>query len=934
MSKIGKKKQELEEKALGKEVMELFGRGKNKNLFVSLDDIMRLSGRGRESAMPIPNTLNGQKKIWILTNSSGEYIYISTALKYQSPELINGLSGKYFDLMGKWLQKNFDAKKTITLKPEDLKKYEADLQLPDQCVGYFLKCFIDCGLIKVGRGKALSLAAKNVELTASKLRNVIVAKNVRDVTSHEEIISGKEDVFATLKRLHTRNDKKMKMPVIQLEVDDSFDIQHLCGIRIGHKNTDHEQLEAIVVDLEARTKAELPHLIVVSDLIQGSFQYDQVERQVTLVDGLDNDGNQLAVAKALLKRISNLGVKVVVNKGDDDKLLAKNITIGMMLDLRKHEMPDSENENELVSHTQMQKMWRSKNRKAIYDFAWRIAIEYMMRTGRELRSAKKIKEISNGSLEMAEANLLFNAYEKLAAGESLPGDYSSILEIDKIPLPGKVFNDFTVADDFILDVRITNRATGKKSQILVAERHYFRLTSTSMINDPAAVLRAIYGQTKNKGDKIPNYIFVEHEAQSLMFSTGSFTIVTLPGMQKMNLDERGQYSGVVSDPPRRIVMTRREVFGSGSTPFKIYPDKSFEVSFFNRHFMEKADISKDRIAIPIFTDWQTGSISASTDLQAIFLDYVFHELLPNHPTYLAWLGDIIEAFNFQAHAIENQLMGLVSADSQKELIERMIISALSGVPKKDLLENLGDTIIVPGNHEWNSGGKWPGVVHCDMIKSGFEIGLAKAGAYDPARPDGKIGPQVKIYDSALDENGNFMKVYAAQKKIGGYGFRFQHMIVEKGAGGAGGLPALRLKNQLSSNDWRGVDIVNVGHWHNPEFYLSGNTLIVESGSLAGPTGFEYLKTLKATTGATVIKVGGNKAVSARFMNAETLANYPPKGFISEKNLNELGFKTDSGFNRLKHGFIPMEGQPQSSLQKYLWSLINKINREPSSIFGR
>jgi len=934
MKKAKGKNSEREGKKLAEKVMTFFGRVKEKKLFLSLGDIAEIVGIKKESAIYTASILNADGKVAILTNRSGELIYlcrITSILKYKSEELIQNLSDKYFNQAGAWLQKKLAAKKAITLDVKELAKFEKDFELPAQLIAYFLNCFADCGLIEVGHDRLLSLTSKNAELTASKLRNILIAKNSTEVASAEEKVSGKEDVFAILKKLHARHDKETKMAVIPIEVEDSFKIQHICEIRIGHQDTDVIQLEEIVQSLEARTKAELPSLLVVTGLIQGTFQHIQKSRRNTLVTGLKSDGKQLAVAKKLLKRITHLGIKVVVNKGDDDKIWAENTALFMMDALEKHDKPNSKKKS--LSYIQIDRMKGTKRWDKVYDFVWRIALEYQLRAGRRLYSADEVAEKTDGAIKMEESAMLLEAYDILCRGEAVSSEWSAVLEVEKIPLPGKVFDNYTVVDDCQFQVQITDKETGKKSQILVMEKHFFRLTATSMISDPTAVLRAINGQIKNMGGKVPNYIFVEHEEQSLIFSTGSLTIVSLPGMQKMNIERRSQNANVQSDPIHRIATTRREVVTSGTMPFTIFPDKSFEASLFNRYYMEKANISKDRIAIPIFADWQTGSISASSDLQAIFLDFVLHELLPNHPTYLQWLGDINHGFNYPYHAIENQLTGLISADSQKEFNEKMIYRAVCEVPKKHLVEYLMHVGIVPGNHEWNSGSKWPGVVHCDMIKSAFELGLMRAGAYDPALKNYKAISRVKVYDSALDRSGNFMKVWASQQNIGGYGFRFQHLIVEKGARGTGGLPIYALKSQLCSNDFRGVDFLATGHWHNPELLKIGNTTGVINGSLAGPTGYEYLKALKATLGATVFYVGGNQPPSVRFMNAETLANYQPKGFYSEKNLNELGFKTDSGFNRLRHGFIPMDGQPQSAIQKYLWSVINKINREPGSIFG-
>jgi hypothetical protein len=934
MKKVKAEKSKFKDQKLAKRVMKLFGRGKDKKLFLGLGDMAKAVGREKEPTLPIANYLNSEGKVWILTNYSGEFTHvcgIPKILKYKSWELIQNLNDKYFNQVGDWLKKNLAAKKTITLRPEDLVKYQDELHLPDRFIAYLFNCFVDYRLISE-RGQVLSLAAKNAELTASKLRSIAIGKEIAEIADKKEPAIGDADVFTTLKKLYDKHNRETRIKTIPIEVEDFFRIQHLCEIKLGHQDLACVELEMAVIALETMDKARRPHILVVSGLIQGSFQNWQKRRRLTLVNGLKSDGAQLAIAKKLMARLTAIGIKVIVNLGEDDKILCENTAYLMLEAMKNDNAPDSKKRS--LSYIDMDRLKGSKMYDVVYDFIWYVAIEYMLRIGRRLRSADEVEKISNGAVRMEESIMLFKACQTLAKGELLSSDHASILEVNKIPLPGKVFNDFTVVDDCLFDVLIKNRATGKEKRLSIMEKHFFRLTASGMVSDPTKAIRNILAQLNSMGDEKPDVVFLEHEQQPFLFYTGKSLIASTPGMQNSNIYHNGLHSSVQLDPLHRILTTRKEVVGAGTMPITIFQDGSIEALMSFRHYLEKASISDRRIAIVFFADWHTGSDAAKSDLLVKFMDYCLHGLLPNYPTWLLYGGDMIQGNNYPTHVFENARMGLLSPDLQKKFNKNIICLSLSGAAKKDLIENLKGVRIVPGNHEWNSGYKWPGVIHCDLMEAAFELGLTKAGVYDPADLDRKTGPIVKVCDSMHDLEGNHFKVFAGHEDIGGYGIDFQHLLVEKG-GGQGGLPIFALKSILNgiSGSKKNTDFLATGNWHNPELWKLGNVTATISGSGTGGTGFEHFRALCSTFGATIFLVGGGLAPAVRSLNEESLINWPMRGFFSEAHLNEFGFKTDASFDRHKHGFARFEGQPQSALQKILWSMIDKLNWDPGSTFG-
>ncbi len=923
------------------QAMRLFGRTEGHRLFLSLDFIAQALKRATNEVESTTAKLIASDKVVVFRNHSDEKIFacrIPEILRYKSSELIETLSDQSFNKVGKWLfgQLSASSADPLKLSVRNLTAFEKELALPSQFIFYFISCFVEYGLVRVDKkSRELSLAPGQKDLSASSLRNVV---SVRSVKSHahkeERSAPGDQDMFRHLGSLYAAHDTETQMQTIAIEADGVFKTHHICEINLGHQDTDLKNLEATVVGLESMTRSNRPSVIIIGGLIQGTFQHVQKNRRNTLVRGLKSEGRQLEVAKSLLKRISRLGVKTVLNLSSADRLRCENGVGFMMQAIENYDNPTSDDQKSSLHFMQLDRMKATKLWDNIFEFYWYVALEYQFRCGRRFYSADEVWKKTNGRIGMEESILLLEAYRKLREGKPLTDRYS-VIEVANIPLPGKVFDDFTVVDDCRFAVRIKDGSTGQERRISMMEKHFFRLTSTSMVADPTAAVRSIMAQLNSMDAEKPDVVFIEREHMPFLWLTDHTLVVSLPGMQKSNINRASLHSGVSGDPSHRILTTRKEVFGGGTMPLSFYPDGSFEVSLRDNYYMDKSTISSDRIAIPFFVDWQTGSVTASSDLQAIFMDWCLHHILPYHPTWFFYGGDHIQGFNYQHHAIESQRMGLVSADSQKEFVQGMISYALSGVPKKNLVHNLKGVRIIPGNHEWNSGSKWPGVIHCEMVRNAFDGAFGRAGVPVIALPNETQDLRVKICDSARDDAGNHYKVWAFHEDIGGYGFRCQHMIVERGAKGQGGPPIYALKSQLNGNSesMRGVDIMATGHWHSPMLWKLGNTTTMISGSLAGTSGYEYLRGLHATVGCSVIFLGGGLPPTIRFLNAESLARYEPQGFYSKKNLAEIGFRDDPGFDRLKHGFARFAGQPQSAVQKFLWATIDRYNWDPGTVLG-
>lgn len=917
--------------------MRLFGRNEKEKLFINSTDLARLFKKGKESTISTTSKMIVKNKVCAFNNANNELIYacrVPEVLTYTSWELIDNIPEKYFNDVGSWLSNKLLDKEKIIFDLGSLKKFEEELELPSLFIHYLINCYVDCGLIKVNEKKQIFFDSRNDnQLNTNKLKNVSLTKKLMENAQKEDDAMNPEiDSIDILKKLHEEHEIRTKITTIPINAKDDFSINHICEIRIGHQDADLKELEAQIIYLESLTADELPDLIVLSGLIQGTFQHVQKNRRNTLVGGLKGDGQQLYIAHNLMKRISSVGVRIVLNKTDDDKIWAENTSVFMMKALEKNYSPDKSKKS--VHFMEIDRMKGTKVWDMVYDFVWRVALEYQIRMGRRLYSAEEVSDKTNGAVQLEESIILLLAYNSLVAGEPLNDDYFKIIDVDKIPIPGKVFDDFMMVDDCVFDVTIEDSKTKKVRNISILEKHYFRLSANSMVADPTVAMRSIVAQLSCMGEKKPDVVFIEHEQQSFLFFTDHTLVVSLPAMQTYNINRRSQNSSISSDPSHRILTTRKEISVAGSTPFKFYKDGSFEIFFNNKHYMDKASISSERIAIPWCVDWQTGSVTASSDLQAKFMDYIMYQLVPNYPTWLFYGGDHVQGYNYPQHPIENQSMGLIGIDTQKQFVKVLIQNALLDVPKEIIVKNLKHVGIIPGNHEWNPGNKF-GLTHCDMIENAFREKFIHSGIYVPTVLGELAEPRIQIYESASDNMGNHYKVPAGHETIGGYGFRFQHLLVERGTKGAVGTPVTALKSQLvgNSESFIGVDFVATGHWHSPQLLKLGNTTAFISGSLASTSGYEYLRGLHATIGACVLYVGGNKPPSIKFLNTEALLNYEPQGFYSKKNLSSIGFNDDIGFDPFQHRFNLLDGKPQSGLQKFLWKTVDHINHSRDSVFG-
>lgn len=906
-----------------KNVLELFGRERNKHLYLTLTIVMDSLKSDAGRANWIMSHMIEVEKIASVTNPRDSVVYIvrnKKGFNYTSGELVRLLNRKYFDDVGRFLKKILNQEGLIEISDEFLEEHDDKLGLPADIIERIIYCFTEAGLLEISDRKLKwpkKLRRSDVKLDYDSVKSIFLSGEF--LSSDFKVVHGRRKEFSSFEdiaRIYEKHNKEMLAETLNFEAKNSIGIQHISEILFGHQDLDMSFLNRLLIELEKLSKDQRPDVIVVTGLVQGAFQHRQKNRRRTLVENLKSEDSQFKAAKMFLDRLLEMGFKVIYNKGDDDQGISENRTVDALIIMHNLNKPKKDTEKRSVNYWQFDKLKQTEAWDFHYWFQCNVVFEYMLRCGRRLYSADEVYEKSNGERRIEEYLMLLETYLALSEGKHVPDDfYKTILEIKNISLPNRQFDNFMVADDFKI------RTVLKGKTVEIWNIHNISLTPTAMLADPTKVARELIGQIGASGKNVPDALITEHQQQDFGCLKDNTLIVSTPGMHTANLTRKAYSSGVSIDSSRRKLTTRRELFSAGSTEISITSDKRYQAKFYAKNFLEKAGISPERITIALFSDWQIGSADFRPDLQVKVLDYILRNVLPNNPTYLFFVGDIIQGRNYKNMPNETQHVGLITIDSQQEFAKRILLNSFMYIPAKHL-DNLKLVGITPGNHELNSMYDFIGSSHSLFIKEVFELVSAQK----------KVNIKVVYYKSMASEYGDHIKAWVGKEKIAGYGVMVQHSIL--GKGGAGKPPVYGAKSLFQGTGQlvKDVDVILTGHWHEPYWLVVNDKLVVVNGSMAGLSAYEWKLGLRPTMATILLHLGGGVPPVLEIMTSETLFNHKPKGFYSFGKLAKIGFVDDNGFVPERHGFNRFKNTPKSAIQKSLWALIDEIIRNASSSF--
>ena len=299
------------------------------------------------------------------------------------------------------------------------------------------------------------------------------------------------------------------------------------------------------------------------------------------------------------------------------------------------------------------------------------------------------------------------------------------------------------------------------------------------------------------------------------------------------------------------------------------------------------------------------------------MDYVHNRVLARNPVAVFVGGDIVHGRIYPDFPSESQSTGLMSMESQIEFAKRMIGLSLKGLTPEQVAR-IHKVIVEPGNHEWNSGtSKWHGYSFTEYIRDAYARLYLRAGY-----PEERIEETVKFNNALQTPRGEFFRSWTGLEYFGENGVTVQHFALERGAkGNISGLPVYQAHvHSAGIGPLKGsINYELYGHWHHGQYGLFGNKLAIVGGSLAGMSGYEWMRAYQPTISGTILHIGGGLPPQIEFVSEEALINHTIRGGeFSDVTLAKKGYATDPEFDPHQHGiFLSRRDNPKSALQKFL-----------------
>lgn len=781
-------------------------------------------------------------------------------------------------------------------------------ELSKDAVQALITCFVEGGFVDVQKNgyKLTGAAKKENSLGYWQLRTIVEAAKVMAVPSLSIApIRETEDTYNFYEQFYANN----QIDRIRTETDhDSVKTLYLSDILLGNKNTDVRFLGKLIDFIKTLPKDKKPDVIVVSGLLQGGFQYLQKNMQQSLAYPLDSVNKQFEAAKAQLDDLKKIGAKIVYGVSTEDLMISENYNGEAIRMLRESGKSIADKDKRFITYWQFDQLKQSKLWNMHLRFQRDVVFPYCLRSGRRLLSADEIEKKTGGKVRLEEYVILYEAYAALMQGREISEEFRKVLgeDINNIPIPGKEF-------DFSINNGVNITSATRSGEYTTWFRHNFKFSAVPLYGDPNTDAEKAMAQLAAQGKRTPFATVQAHQKLLQVSQFGGAWVVTTPGMQSQRIEDEPESSAAVQDGINRGIHTRKIIPNPGALMLEAKDDYSTSFHLFNKILLDKAASLPKRAHVAAFSDWQVGSITSRPDMIVSFLDEVTKYLAKGEPVYMAFNGDIIQGRNYPNMPNENQGMMLISIDNQTSFVYQLLGEFFKGLPKEQL-RHVAQVAITRGNHEINSGYDKFGSGHSQELLRFFDHLFEGTST------------KVALHDKFATKYGDLVPSDMAILDVGAYKIFVQHQIV-KGAGqkGDGGSPIYQAERliegapDLLSN----VDGFLSGHHHHPALAMFGDKFTAQNYSIAGLSLFEWGLGYKPAIGGTVIHLGGNLPVEVQFLGQKALANHTianPR--FSEKGLAARGYKTDEGFDPIKHGFIMRNG-PQSALDKAIWNIIEQ-----------
>lgn len=615
----------------------------------------------------------------------------------------------------------------------------------------------------------------------------------------------------------------------------SAKVMYLNELLIGHKDSDIRFFAQIVDSLPEDLDA-----IIVSGILQGDFKLLQKARRKSLVPELASMDKQFRYANQTLNRLVDTGVPVIYNLSNDDRRVAEEYTIEQF-----REMLDLANTADKLNYYQIDRMKAHPKWQEHLAFQTAYVFPYCLRSGRRLRTADEVKLMSEGEMDVSEYLMLFDTFKRLERGEDPNPEYAPFIEMANLG-----DTTFKITDDANVCFKCTD---GTYSDWV---RHNLGFSNEPMYSNFMNVPIDRIGELAAGGRETPDMLILQHNLEEVGINKDGTWIISCGGLINANrfMQTKGSRADVAGDQSRRLNTTRRRVSSPSASSHERFNDGRHVVTLYNQKLLEKAE-SCPRTALPLLTDWQIGSLTARPDLLIKYLDYI-QSVDEQKILYLN--GDFVQGRNYPNFPNENQELGLISMDSQVAFVRELLSQFLKpdGVTK---------AFVTPGNHEWNSGTeKWHGYSFTQYIMDALN-----AKGIPNQRSEGM-----------MTSKGEQFKAWASVDYVGDYGVYVSHLPLLKGAKGASGLPIYQASTHTIGlgEDKQSIDFEMYGHWHHPQYALFGDKVAVISGSLAGLSGYEWMRGYRPVISSVILHVGGGQPPQLEFLSQDFMENWQVDGW--------------------------------------------------------
>jgi len=779
------------------------------------------------------------------------------------------------------LQRNilkvFDNK---TLKAEEL---SGTFQMNRMFLEEILDAFVQNKILeksKKGYHLAAALREMGVSLESIKALGLIQAQNIY-LQEEEKRAAGHTP--ANLKEIEesVRKDLEHKLikPLILNVKEDPLKIAFIGEVRLGQQYADIELLNWAMKQIRSKN----PHLIIVSDLVQGDFRGIQVERlrSLTRTGFLSRIEVQHKAANLVLNELETIAKnKVIYQLSDDDWQVAVSRAIIALTQYRgirrsglSSLLPEEVKRLSGADYYRFMKI------------QWEIVQPYMYRIGRSLLNADEVEEIigdHHSEILLITFILLFEQFK-----QPIPEKYKKIVDIEALHADKAGSKRMVTPDPLIVELpEFGNR--------YIQAVHNIAFSDITQYYDSLLIPERIERHLQLRGEKRPFLLVDFHQERFFGAKINDTYVFNLPGCQNPVLGAANRiktfHSKVLGDKAHRQNTFRKEPVTPAIPYFEIFKDGRIRFKLWTRRVKEIIEANNGKPEVKEttahFQDLQLGSITMRPEWVIKAHDYA---LWTRAATHVDYNGDIIQGFHYPQFPSENRPKRLVSVKSQKSFTESLILPFYPA-------PNVKVVDIRLGNHEWKIwGSDITGQNNLEFLEIALRNKLTALGE----KVEVAMWSRIRMVNSSQPGGATLNWPYTARKLDSGFKYGIQHIWYPKG----GGRTPIHTQITWAVNmagSARDLDVMIGGDRHSFWTALIDDKLMLQLPGLLDQSGFEMARGLMPQSLFCLVEFSTKEGITVELIPIEFLEKYQ---CISPryKNLNEVLKRPEPGTREYRFG---------------------------------